>query len=105
MPSNLLPTEPTYSSGTTDEGEYLSAGERKAIFKKRRVSGADFKRGSSAGSSVGEARGEKLTSKNYNVAVDIASFPDQIRGFGHVKAKNLRVAEECKNNLMNAFNE
>ena len=49
--------------------------------------------------------GEKLTSKNYNIAVDIASFPDQIRGFGHVKAKNLRVAEECKNNLMNAFNE
>ena len=36
---------------------------------------------------------------------DIASFPDQIRGFGHVKEKNLRVAEECKNNLMNAFNE
>ena len=65
MPSNLLPTEPTYSSGTTDEGEYLSAGERKAIFKKRRVSGADFKRGSSAGSSVGEARGEKLTSKDF----------------------------------------
>ena len=65
MPSNLLPTEPTYSSGTTDEGEYLSVGERKAIFKKRRVSGADFKRGSSAGSSVGEARGEKLTSKDF----------------------------------------
>ena len=65
MPRNLLPTEPTYSSGTTDEGEYLSAGDRKAIFKKRRVSGADFKRGSSAGSSVGEARGEKLTSKDF----------------------------------------
>ena len=65
MPSNLLPTEPTYSSGTTDEGEYLSAGDRKAIFKKRRVSGADFKRGSSAGSSVGEARGEKLTAKDF----------------------------------------
>ena len=65
MPSNLLPTEPTYSSGTTDEGEYLSAGDRKAIFKKQRVSGADFKRGSSAGSSVGEARGKKLTSKDF----------------------------------------
>ena len=49
--------------------------------------------------------GKKLTVNNYNVAVDIASFPDQIRGFGHVKEKNLRVAEECKNNLMNAFNE
>jgi len=65
MPSKLLPTEPTYSSGTTDEGEYLSVGDRKAIFKKQRVSGADFKRGSSAGSSVGEARGKKLTSKDF----------------------------------------
>ena len=49
--------------------------------------------------------GKKLTLNNYDIAVDIASLPDQIRGFGHVKEKNLRVAEECKNNLMNAFNE
>tara|TARA_B100000953_G_C17974820_1_gene407232 strand:- start:253 stop:1131 length:879 start_codon:yes stop_codon:yes gene_type:complete len=49
--------------------------------------------------------GKKLTLNNYDNAVDIASLPDQIRGFGHVKEKNLRVAEECKNNLMNAFNE
>ena len=49
--------------------------------------------------------GKKLTVNNYNIAVDIASFPDQIRGFGHVKEKNIRAAEECKNNLINAFNE
>ena len=46
MPSKLLPTEPLWSTGTTDQGEYLSAGERKAIFRKRRISGADFKKGS-----------------------------------------------------------
>ena len=61
----LTPTEPTYSSGTTDQGEYLSVGERKAIFRKRRITGAAFKRGSSAGSSLGEARGKKLTSKDF----------------------------------------
>jgi len=49
--------------------------------------------------------GKKLTVNNYNIAVDIASFPDQIRGFGHVKEKNIRAAEECKNNLMSVFNE
>ena len=65
MPSKLLPTEPLWSTGTTDQGEYLSAGERKAIFRKRRISGAAFKRGSSADSSVGEARGGKLTSKDF----------------------------------------
>ena len=47
MPSKLLPTEPKYSTGTTDQGEYLSVGERKALFRKRRISGADFKKGSS----------------------------------------------------------
>ncbi len=49
MPSKLLPTEPTYSSGTTAKGEYLSAGERKMLFKKGKITGAAFKRGSSVG--------------------------------------------------------
>tara|TARA_B100000427_G_scaffold296538_1_gene276312 strand:- start:1293 stop:2750 length:1458 start_codon:yes stop_codon:yes gene_type:complete len=49
MPSKLLPTEPKYSSGTTDKGEYLSAGERKMLFKKGKITGAAFKRGSSVG--------------------------------------------------------
>jgi len=49
--------------------------------------------------------GKKLTLSNYNIAVDIASFPDQIRGFGHVKEKNIKVAKKYRNNLMNAFNE
>ena len=49
--------------------------------------------------------GKKLNINNYNIAVDLASFPDQIRGFGHVKKKNIKIAEECRNNLMNVFNE
>ena len=54
---SLPPTEPTYSSGTTDQGEYLSVGERKAIFRKRRISGADFKKGSSVNGALAVAKG------------------------------------------------
>ena len=38
MASKLLPTEPIWSTGTTSKGEYLSAGQRKAIFRKRKIS-------------------------------------------------------------------
>ena len=38
MASKLLPTEPIWSTGTTAKGEYLSAGQRKAIFRKRKIS-------------------------------------------------------------------
>ena len=38
MASKLLPTEPMWSTGTTAKGEYLSAGDRKAIFRKRKIS-------------------------------------------------------------------
>ena len=48
---------------------------------------------------------KKLNNKNYNIAVDIASTPDQIRGFGYIKEKNIRVAENCRNKLITAFNE
>ena len=49
MPSKLLPTEPTHSSGTTATGEYLSAGERKMLMNTGKITGAAFKRGSSVG--------------------------------------------------------
>ena len=49
--------------------------------------------------------GKKLSIDNYSIAVDIASTPDQIRGFGHVKEKNRRIAEECRSNLITSFNE
>ena len=48
---------------------------------------------------------KKLSKENYNIAVDIASTPDQIRGFGHVKEKNIKIAEDCQSNLISAFNE
>ena len=48
---------------------------------------------------------KKLSKENYNIAVDIASTPDQIRGFGHVKEKNIKIAEDCQSNLITAFNE
>ena len=57
MPSKLLPTEPKYSTGTTDQGEYLSVGERKAIFRKRRISGADFKKGSAVNGALAMRKG------------------------------------------------
>ena len=38
MASKLLPTEPIWSTGTTAKGEYLSVGQRKAIFRKRKIS-------------------------------------------------------------------
>ena len=49
--------------------------------------------------------GKKLSIDNYSIAVDIASTPDQIRGFGHIKEKNRRIAEECRSNLITSFNE
>ena len=48
---------------------------------------------------------KKLSKENYKIAVDIASTPDQIRGFGHVKDKNIKIAEDCQSNLISAFNE
>ena len=49
--------------------------------------------------------GKKLNKDNYDIAVDIASAPDQIRGFGYVKEKNIKIAEDCQSNLIATFNE
>ena len=46
----------------------------------------------------------KLTSSNYSIAVEIASTPDQIRGFGHIKKKNIEIAKNCELSLMSSFN-
>ena len=35
----------------------------------------------------------KLTIENYALAVEIASIPDQIRGFGYIKEKNIEIAK------------
>jgi indolepyruvate ferredoxin oxidoreductase len=44
-----------------------------------------------------------LTPKNIALAVEIASVPEQIRGYGHVKERHLRVAKERENELLEAF--
>ena len=46
MASNLVKTEPIWSSGTTAKGEYLSSGDRKALFKKNKISSSTFKKSS-----------------------------------------------------------
>ena len=45
----------------------------------------------------------KLTPENRMIAVDLASLPDEIRGFGHVKERNLIVAKKKEAELLARF--
>tara|TARA_A100000164_G_scaffold381742_1_gene435108 strand:+ start:1 stop:3567 length:3567 start_codon:yes stop_codon:yes gene_type:complete len=45
----------------------------------------------------------KLDKKNLGIAIEIARLPDQIRGFGHVKEKNLKTTLNRKKNLIHDF--
>ena len=40
---------------------------------------------------------------NYEVAVQIATIPDDIRGYGHVKRQSLQFAEEKENKLLREY--
>ena len=42
----------------------------------------------------------KLTAENHAVAVELANLPEQIRGFGHVKEKNVGVFRTEKARLL-----
>ena len=44
-----------------------------------------------------------LDSQNHAMAVQIAALPEQIRGFGHVKDKNLAKVRDREANLLAAF--
>jgi indolepyruvate ferredoxin oxidoreductase len=44
-----------------------------------------------------------LNSANYDVAADIAALPEQMRGYGHVKAANVARAKEREAGLLAAF--
>jgi indolepyruvate ferredoxin oxidoreductase len=44
-----------------------------------------------------------LTPDNHSLAVEIASVPGQIRGFGHIKQRNLGKAQECQAALLEAL--
>jgi indolepyruvate ferredoxin oxidoreductase len=40
---------------------------------------------------------------NYDIAVQLAAVPDQIRGFGHVKDKSIQDAKTAQDRLIRAF--
>jgi indolepyruvate ferredoxin oxidoreductase len=44
-----------------------------------------------------------LTPDNHALAVEIARLPEQIRGFGHIKERNLAKAKEREASLLAAF--
>jgi indolepyruvate ferredoxin oxidoreductase len=46
---------------------------------------------------------QRLTSGNYDLAVEIASLPEHIRGYGHVKEEHLKKAKETEVKLLAAF--
>ena len=45
----------------------------------------------------------QLTAQNHRLAVDVARIPEQIRGFGHVKERNLKAARTQWSALMKQF--
>ena len=46
---------------------------------------------------------DRLAPVNHAIAVEIAELPDRIRGFGHVKDRNLATAREAEARLLSAF--
>ena len=44
-----------------------------------------------------------MTQKNYPTAVKLASLPEQIRGFGHVKERNVAAVSLERNRLLQQF--
>jgi indolepyruvate ferredoxin oxidoreductase len=45
----------------------------------------------------------KLTPENLALAVEIASVPEHIRGFGHVKERHLKTAKAERESLLDRF--
>ena len=48
---------------------------------------------------------ENLDAENHALAVRIADLPDDIRGFGHVKERNIAIFEAQVKDLMIAFHD
>jgi indolepyruvate ferredoxin oxidoreductase len=44
-----------------------------------------------------------LNAQNHALAVEIARIPEQIRGFGHVKARHVAAAQTAWSDLMSRF--
>lgn len=47
----------------------------------------------------------RLSPDNHVAAVALASLPDKIRGFGHVKERSVKIAEGEKAALLDAFHK
>ncbi len=47
----------------------------------------------------------QLSSDNYEWAVQLAQLPEQIRGFGHVKARSVEMTVEKKRLLLKQFHQ
>src|SRR5690606_4633866 len=47
----------------------------------------------------------RLTRENLPVAVRIASLPEEIRGYGHVKSRHLAAARQSREELLQTFDE
>ena len=45
----------------------------------------------------------KLSPDNHAVAVELASIPEKIRGYGHVKEAHVKTAKACEADLLTAF--
>ena len=43
---------------------------------------------------------ERLSPANHALAVELASLPEQIRGYGHVKLRNLEATQAKQNKLL-----
>ena len=41
-----------------------------------------------------------LTSSNHTLALELASLPNKIRGFGHIKQRNVETAKACEIELL-----
>jgi indolepyruvate ferredoxin oxidoreductase len=50
-----------------------------------------------------EALLEGLNQRNHALAVEIASLPEHIRGFGHIKAKSVEAARKKQAELMGRY--
>ena len=46
----------------------------------------------------------ELNKKNIALAVQIASIPEMIRGYGHVKEENIKKAEQKRKELLEIWN-
>ena len=47
----------------------------------------------------------KLTRDNLAIAVKLASMPDEVRGYGHVKERHIALAKAKQSQLMADFND